>query len=202
VTDTPASIEPQPDLPPPPKPRNRWKVVAIVLGVLIAVFVLLAIIGSRAGDNRDEKLAEVLPASIEENFQDKGIDVTVESVSCEKLPTTDATFSIICDVRIAGIDEIIETTVQGTVDNDFVQIDEVFSEERLLSQPKAIEYVQALVDQLTSGVTVLECDLGGDVAVIRTGSEFTCALDSGETVLVSVAADGSGQITDVFQTQQ
>jgi len=182
------------------KSRNPWKVAAIVLGVLIAVFTVLAIIGSQAGDNRDEKLAERLPASIEENFKDKGIDVTVDSVSCEELPMTDATFSITCDVRIVGIEEVIETTVQGSVDDDFVEIDEVFSEERLLSPPKAIEYVQALVDQATSGVTVLDCDLGGDIAVIRTGSEFTCALDSDETVLVTVAADGSGQITDVFAT--
>jgi hypothetical protein len=70
----------------------------------------------------------------------------------------------------------------------------------LLTPAKAIEYVQALVDQQAPGFSVLDCDLGGDVAVIRTGSEFTCTLDSDETVLVTVAADGSGQITDVFAT--
>lgn len=202
MTDTPASPDSHPDLPPPPKPRNRWKVVAIVLAVLIAAFVVLVIIGSRAGDDRDTKLSQLLPSSIEKNFRDKGIDVTVESVSCEKLPTTDTTFSIMCDVRIAGIDEIVESTVQGEVSDEFVTVDEVFSEERLLNVPKAIEYVQVLVDQLTAGVAVLDCELGGDVVVIRAGSEFSCNLDSGETVLITVAADGSGQITDVFQTQQ
>lgn len=180
------------------KSRNPWKVVAVVLGSLIAIVAILAIIGSRASDNRDEKLAEKLPASIEENFRDKGIDVTVGSVSCDKLPTADGTFSITCGVNISGIDEVIEATVQGTIDDVFVEVEEVFSEERLLSPTKAVEYVQGLVDQLSAGVTVLDCDLGGDIAVIRTGSEFTCSLDSDETVLVTVAADGSGQITDVY----
>jgi hypothetical protein len=175
-----------------------WKIVAIVLTSVIVLFVVLAIVGSRMGDNRDEKLAEKLPASIEENFTNKGIDVTVESVKCEDLPTSNSSFSIECDVRIEGIDEIIETTVQGTVDDDFVEVEEVFSKERLLTLAMAIEYVQQLVDSGTSGITVLDCDLGGDIAVIRPGSEFTCSLDSGETVLVSVANDGSAEITDVY----
>lgn len=191
--------EPNPvDLPPPPKARNRWKIVAIVLGVLIAVFVLLAVIGSQTGDNRDEKLAEKLPASLEKNFRDKGIDLTVSSVSCEDLPTSSATFSIQCDVRIEGIDDVVEATVKGSVDDDLVQIDDVFSEEKLLTTDMAVEYVQGLVNDLSPGITVLDCDLGGDIAVIRTGSEFTCSLDSGETVLITVAEDGSGEITDVF----
>jgi hypothetical protein len=175
-----------------------WRFVAIALTSLIVLFVVLAIVGSRLGDDRDEKLAEKLPASIEKNFTNKGIDVTVESVDCEDLPTTASAFSIQCDVRIAGIDEIVETTVQGTVDDDFVEVEEVFSKERLLTIEMAIEYVQELVDGQTSGITVLDCDLGDDIAVIRTGSEFTCSLDSDETVLVSVANDGSAEITDVY----
>ncbi len=189
-----------PDVSEPPKSRNPWKIVAIVLGVLIAVFVVLAVIGSQSGDNRDEKLAEKLPASIEKNFQDKGIDVTVSSVECEKLPTTDATFSIQCNVIIEGIDEVVEATVQGSVDDDFVEIDEVFSEERLLSIAKAIEYVQGLVDTMQLGISVLDCDIGGDVAVIRTGSEFSCTLDSDETIVIKVAADGSGEIIEVIDS--
>ena len=200
VTDSPIPGPEGTDLPPPPPAKKRWRAVAIILGVLIAVFVVLAVIGSRLSDNRDDKLAEKLPESIEENFRDKDIDVTVSSVSCEDLPTDDATFSIQCDVRIEGIDEVVEATVQGSVDGDFVQIDEVFSEERLLTVEKAIEYVQGLVDGAVENVTVLDCDLGGELAVIRTGSEFTCSLDSDETVLVAVAADGSGEITDVFST--
>jgi hypothetical protein len=175
-----------------------WKIVAIVLTSVIVLFVVLAIVGPRMGDNRDEKLAEKLPSSIEKNFTNKGIDVTVESVKCEDLPTSNSSFSIECDVRIEGIDEIIETTVQGKVDDDFVEVEEVFSKERLLTLAMAIEYVQQLVDSGTSGITVLDCDLGGDIAVIRPGSEFTCSLDSGETVLVSVANDGSAEITDVY----
>jgi hypothetical protein len=197
MTDQP--ILDTPPLPPPPRRRNLWKIVAIVLASVIVLFVILAIIGSRMGDNRDEKLAEKLPASIERNFQDKGIDVTVESVECEDLPTSDSSFSIQCDVRIEGIDEIVETTVQGKVDDDFVEVEEVFSKERLLTMEMAIEYVQQLVDARTSGITVLGCDLDGDIAVIRPGSEFTCGLDSGETVLVSVADEGSAEITDVFE---
>ncbi|MGA0867255.1 MAG: hypothetical protein ACO3QV_08065, partial [Candidatus Nanopelagicaceae bacterium] len=146
----------------------------------------------------DEKLAEKLPISIEKNFEDKGIDVAVESVDCEALPTSDSSFSIECDVRIEGIDEEVEITVQGRVDDDFVEVEEVFSKERLLTREMAVEYVQQLVDARTEGITVVDCDLGGDVAVIRPGSEFTCSLDSDETVLVSVANDGSAEITDVF----
>lgn len=182
------------------KSRNVWKIVAIVLGVLIAVFVVLVIIGSQIGDNRDEKLAEKLPASIEKNFRDKGIDVTVSSVKCEDLPKSDATFSLQCDVRIEGIDEIVEATVKGEVKDDLVTIDEVSSIERLLTPAKAIEYVQTLVEQRAAGISVLNCDLGGDVAVIRPGSEFTCTLDSDETVLITVTEDGSGEISDVFAT--
>lgn len=200
MTDAPMTESAPSDLPPPPKRRNIWKIVALVLGVLIAVFVVLVIIGSRASDNRDEKLAQKLPASIESNFRDKGIDVTVSSVDCDKLPTTDGTFSLSCDVRIDGIDEIVESTVQGSVDDDFIEIDEVFSEERLLTVEMAVKYVQTLVDDAAPGIVVLNCDLGGDVAVIRTGSEFTCSLDSDETVLITVAADGSGEITDVFDS--
>lgn len=188
------------EVPPPPRPRNRWKIIAVVLGVLIAVFIVLVVIGSQVGDNRDEKLAEKLPASIEKNFRDKGIDVTVSSVTCEDLPKSDATFSLQCEVRIEGIDEVIETTVQGEVNDDLVTIDEVFSVERLLTPSKAIEYVQSLVEQRAPGISVLDCDLGGDVSVIRPGSEFTCTLDSDETVLISVAEDGSGEISDVFAT--
>ena len=197
MTDQPHSESPA--LPPPPRRRNIWKFLAIVLASVILLFIVLAIIGSRMGDNRDEKLAEKLPASLEKNFQDKGIEVTVESVDCENLPTTDSPFSIQCDVRIEGIDELVETTVQGKVDDDFVEVEEVFSKERLLTMEMAIEYVQQLVDARTSGVTVLGCDLGGDIAVIRPGSEFTCSLDSGETVLITVANDGSAEITDVFE---
>ena len=200
MTNTPIPEPNFPDLPAPPKGRNPWKIAAIVMGVLIAAFVILVIIGSQASDNRDEKLAEKLPGSIEANFKDKGIDVTVTSVSCEDLPTSDATFSIQCDVVIEGIDEVVEATVQGSVDDDFVQIDEVFSQERLLTPEKAIEYVQTLVDQQATGITVVDCEVGGDVAVIREGSEFTCTLDSDETVLITVAGDGSGSITDVFDT--
>lgn len=195
-----AGSDPAPLPPPPSTSRNPWKIAAIVLGVVIGVFVVLVIIGSRAGDNRDEKLAEELPGSIQRNFSDKGIDVIVSSVSCEKLPTTDGTFSLTCDVRIEGIDEIIETTVQGSVDDDFVQIDEVFSEERLLTPAKAIEYVQALLEQTAPGISVLDCDLGAEVTVIRTGSEFACELNSDETIVIRVAADGSGQIIDIFDT--
>lgn len=172
--------------------------MAVVLGVLIAVFAILAVIGSQLGDNRDEKLAEKLPASLEENFRDKGIDVTVSSVSCEDLPTSDGSFSIQCDVRIEGIDEVVEATVQGSATDDRIEVEEVFSEERLLTQAKAIEYVQGLVDEKAEGIAVLECDLGGEVVVIRPGSEFTCSLDSEEVVLITVAEDGSGSITDVF----
>lgn len=200
MTDPSVPESNQPDIPPPPPGRNPWKIAAVVLGVVIAGFIVLVIIGSRVSDNRDEKLAEALPASIETNFRNKGIDVSVTSVSCEDLPTTDATFSIQCEVRIDEVDEVVEATVQGSVNDDLVQIDEVFSKERLLTPAKAVEYVQNLVEQQAQGVTVLECDLGGDVAVIRTGSEFTCTLDSNETVLISVAADGSGSITDVFDT--
>lgn len=178
--------------------RNPWKIAAIVFGVLIAVFGVLAVIGSQLGDNRDEKLAEKLPASLEENFRDKGIDVTVSSVSCEDLPTSDGSFSIQCDVRIEGIDEVVEATVQGTATDDRIEVEEVFSEERLLTQAKAIEYVQGLVDEKAEGIAVVECDLGGEVVVIRPGSEFTCSLDSEEVVLITVAEDGSGSITDVF----
>lgn len=200
MTDQPNSPEPQ--LPPPDsRKRNPWKIVAIVLGVFILAVVILAIIGSRAGDNRDEKLAEKLPVSIEKNFRDKGIDVTVESVDCEDLPTSDATFSLACEVHIKGIEEVIETTVEGTVNDDYVEVENVSSEKRLLTPDMAVEYVQSLVDARQSGITVTGCDLGGDVAVIRTGSEFTCSLDSDETVVVTVAADGSGEITDVFQSQ-
>ncbi len=199
---TEPSMSPDPEsseLPPPPRGRNPWKIVAIVLGSVVAVIVILAIIGSQMGDNRDEKLAERLPESIEKNFQDKGIDVEVASVDCEDLPTSDGTFSITCDVRIVGIDESVEATVQGSVDDDFVQIDEVFSKKRLLTSPMAVTYVQGLVDQLTSnsGIAVLECDLGSDVAVIEEGSVFTCTLDSQESVEVTVAGDGSGRITNV-----
>jgi hypothetical protein len=197
MTDQP--ISDTPPLPPPPRRRNVWKIVAIVLTSVIVLFVILAIIGSRMGDNRDEKLAEKLPTSIEKNFTNKGIDVTVESVECEDLPTSNSSFSIECDVRIEGIDEIIETTVQGTVDDEFVEVEEVFSKERLLTIEMAVEYVQQLIDSRTSGITVLECDLGAKIAVIRPGSEFTCSLDSDETVLVSVANDGSAEITDVFE---
>lgn len=196
--DETAAADPNRGAPSSDPSRNPWKIIAIVLGSLIAVFVILAILSSRSGDNRDEKLAEILPTSIEENFQNKGIDVEVESVSCDDLPTGDATFSIMCDVRVVGIDEVIETTVQGSVNDDFVQIDDVFSEERLLTPTKAVEYVQTLVAQMVDGVEVLDCDLGNDVVVVRPGSEFTCSLDSGETVLVSVSDDGSAQITDVF----
>lgn len=188
-------------LPPPPKGRNPWKVVAIVLGVLIGVFVLLVVISSRVSNNRDEKLAEKLPKSIESNFRDKGIDVTVSSVECDELPTTDATFSIQCDVNLEGIDEVVEATVQGSVKDDLVQIDDVFSEERLLTPVKAVEYVQGLVDGFGAGISVLGCDLGGDVVVIRPGSEFSCDLDSQETVVITVAADGSGEITDIVDTE-
>jgi len=197
MTDQPLSESPL--LPPPPRRRNMWKIAAIVLTSVIVLFVVLAIIGSWMGDNRDEKLAEKLPASIEKNFLDKGIDVTVESVDCEDLPKVSASFSVQCDVRIEGIDEVVETTVQGKVDDDFVEVEEVFSKERLLTMEMAIEYVQQLVDARKAGITVLSCDLGGDIAVIRPGSEFTCSLDSGETVLIAVADDGSAEITDVFE---
>lgn len=200
MTDSPSSASSQPELPPPPRASKRGKTVAVVVGVLVTVLVVLLIVGLRVGDNRNEKLAEKLPESIEENFRDKGIEVVVSSVSCDDLPTEDSTFSIQCEVMIEGIDEIVEATVQGSVDDDFVQIDEVFSEERLLSVEKAVEYVQGLIDQSVENVKVLDCDLGGTVAVIRTGSEFTCTLDSSETVLIAVAADGSGEITDVFAT--
>jgi hypothetical protein len=197
MTDLP--ISDTPPLPPPPRRRNVWKIVAIALSSVIVLFIVLAIIGSRMDDNRDEKLAEKLPASLEKNFRNKGIDVTVESVDCEDLPTADSSFSIQCDVRIAGIDEIIETTVQGTVDDEFVEVEEVFSKERLLTVEMAVEYVQQLIDGRTSGISVLGCDLGAAIAVIRPGSEFTCSLDSDETVLISVANDGSAEITDVFE---
>lgn len=188
----------QPPLLPPPKPRNKWKTAAIVLGVIVGLVIVLFIIGVLSGDDRDEKLAKILPTSIEKNFRDNGIDVTVTSVSCEDLPTTDGSFSIECEVSVAEIEEVIEATVQGSVDKDLIQIEDVSSKERLLTPEMAIPYVQGLVDEITSGVTVLDCDLGGDVVVIDTGSDFSCTLDSDETVVVTVAGDGSASISDVI----
>lgn len=190
-------------LPPPPttSKRNPWKIAAIVLGVLIAVFVLLAIIGTFAGgDNRDEKLAKLLPASIESNFKQSGVDVTVTSVDCEKLPTTDGEFTISCGVMVEGVDEVLDAKVVGSVTGDFIQVTDVSSEERLLTADLAMTYVQGLVASKVDGVEVLTCDLGVDILVIRPGSEIRCNLDSKETVTVTVQDDGSGEITDVQRT--
>lgn len=197
MSDQPETSSNQQPTLPPPKPRNTWKIVAIVLGSLVAVFVLLAIIGSLGGDNRDERLAEILPNSLEKNFRDNGVDVSVESVSCEDLPTTNGDFTIECDVTIAELDQPLRATVQGNVDDDFVEITEASSEERLLTPELAIPYVQNLVDEIVSGVTVLSCEIGGDIVVISTGSEFSCDLDSNEVIFIEIAPDGSGVISDV-----
>ena len=197
---TETSIDQPPNFP-PPKPRNKWKIVAIVLGSLVVVFILLAVIGSLGGDDRDEKLAQILPGSIEKNFRDNGVDVSVESVACDDLPTTNGDFTIECDVIIAELDQPLRATVQGSVDDDFLEIEEASSNERLLTTELAIPYVQTLVDEIVSGVKVMSCELGGDLVVISEGSEFTCDLDSNETVVITIASDGSGIISDVREGQ-
>lgn len=186
--------------PPPPKKRNRWKIVAIVLGVIVALFVVLIIIGVFAGDSRDEKLAKLLPASIEANFHDGGIDVTVESVDCADLPRDNGDFTIDCSVQVADIEEVIEAKVKGSIDDDVIQVTDVSSAERLLTPDMAMKYVQSLVDSQVKGISVQACDLGASVIVIRPGSEIECTLDSDETVTVTVQDDGSGEITNVRAT--
>lgn len=187
-------------LPPPPRPRNPWKVATVVLVVLVAVIVVVVVKGGSSGDSRDnrnEKLAQLLPSSIETNYRNQGIDVSVSSVECDDLPTADGPFDIACRVRIDGLNEVIESTAQGTVTGDSIQVEDISSEERLLTLELAIPYVQGLVDELVDGVSVVDCDLEAKITVICPGSTFTCDLDSSERVTVTVGTAGSAEITDV-----
>lgn len=183
------------DLPPPPKEPSFWKNRSVLLGSLVGVVVLAMMGGSFFKADLNKKLSELLPVEIETTFGQEGIVVSVESVSCENLPDRNAVFTVSCAIRVSEMIDSFETIVQGNVDGDEVNVDEVFSRERLVTREQVMAYVQRLVDDIDPSGKVLDCDLGGPIAVIRQGHVFDCALEVGGTVSVTVAANGSGRIT-------
>lgn len=183
------------ELPPPPMGPPIWKRRSVLLGSLVGVVVLVLWSGSFFGADLNEKLSDLLPREIETTFGQEGIVVTVESVSCENLPDRDAVFTVSCAIKVGEIADLFEMIVQGNVDGNDVVIDEVFSRERLVTRQQVVSYVQRLVDDIDPSGTVSDCDLGGPIAVIRQGNVFDCTLVTGDSVSVTVAANGSGWIT-------
>lgn len=197
--------QPVAEIPPPPRSRRsllsaRSSSVrspsARSLVILALALVVVFLFGRSLIADPNERLNAILPARIEDTFKREGIELRVESVSCEDLSGETSVFTVTCGVEVVEITETVEIIVQGSIEGESVVVDELFSRERLVTEQQAIDYVQRLVDDLDATTRVLDCELGGPLALIRSGKEFSCRLDNAIGVVVTVAGNGSGSISD------
>ncbi len=173
----------------------HWRgILTIIVGsvtfFLVASQVGTYFFGDLSADQRNSQLVRSLRVDIADNLRREGINVTVIDVRCEDLPDNSEVFTVTCDVDVEEIAESFQAIAQGSSTGDAVTVEEVFPRERLVTQEQAIAYVQRLVDS-----QVLDCDLGGPIAVLRQGNEFDCQTEFNEIVTITVAGNGSGSIS-------
>lgn len=179
----------------PPPPSSHQVRIRFVISLSILVVVVLLLTDSLFHSDPNEELDTILPPRIESTFAREGIVLEVENVFCERLSEASDAFAVTCAVTVVEVSDVIEIIVQGSVIGGNVEVDELFSRERLVTKLQAEEYAARLLDDLDSTQQVVDCDLRGSFAVIRSGKQFSCLLASRDVMTITVAGNGSGSIS-------
>jgi hypothetical protein len=169
-------------------------VVAAVVVVGVVAIVLVAVLG---GDSKSptEAVEEKLPAQVQDDFSSKGVQVVVSNPQCDDIPHEDGSFTASCTVDLEGSSRPLPVDVTGTIDGNDVNYS--FTTDNVVTEDLAIDAAQDLVDDIDRTIKVLSCQLPETPLVVRGGDEFTCEVDSDETITVTVDSSGSPEITDV-----
>jgi len=170
-------------------------VLGIVGAVVVLVFVAILLI-SLLGDSATDVVEKKLPAALEENFADQGVEVTVSKVECDEISDDDGPFTTSCEISIDGLAEKLDATVFGEIDGTTVRVNDVSSDQTILTADLAVSQTQLVVDEIDPTIGILSCTLDAPVVLVEEGMTFSCEADSDETVTFEVQ-DGMLVIIDV-----
>lgn len=151
---------------------------------------------SIGGDDRQERVENLVATLIEKNIADQGATITVTSTDCTDVGDAGGDVTIDCRLTIEESSETVPVTAEITIDGDNITGTAV-TNAGLLTKQAGVNYAQGLVNNVSQGVTVNACDLTDTITVVEPGDTFSCTTDSNETVTITIQPDGTGQITNV-----